>query len=103
VRENLYEILFFPKPGCGYRLYYGASGIKAPSYDTETVLSAIQPGIALAWAMGNEQNNPEFKPDRRQPWLNSKFLLIAAIIIMVGVLVWAMVRITKKVEVIGRD
>ncbi|MBU4200559.1 MAG: DUF3999 family protein [Verrucomicrobia bacterium] len=101
-RENLYQALFFPKPGCRYRLYYGGSGGPASTYDTETVLSAILPGATLAWAIGNEQKNPEFKPGTRSS-INSKNLLIAAIIVMVGVLAWVMVRITRKVECMGRD
>lgn len=101
-RENLYEALFFPKPGCRYRLYYGGSGVPAPSYDTATVLTAILPGATAAWSLGDEQKNPGFKPGARSSF-NSKRLLIAAIVLMVGVLAWAMFRITKQVDAAGRN
>ena len=103
LRENIYEVLFFPKPGSRYRLYYGGHGMQPPSYDTETVLSAVPPGTALAWTMGEKQPNPEFKPDRRQPWLNSKVLLIVAIVLMVGVLIWAIIRATRNLDTTGKE
>ncbi len=103
-RENVYESLFLPKSDCRYRIYYGGSGAPAPTYDIETVLNAIPPGTALAWSMGDETENPIYtpKPGARSEF-NSKSLLIAAIVLMVGLLGWAIFRITKKVDVLGRD
>ncbi len=101
-RENVYEILFFPKPDRRYRLFYGGAGGPAPAYDTATVLNAVPPGAALAWSLGGETANPLFKPDARSSF-DGKNLLIAAIILMVGLLAWAMVRITKKADAVGED
>lgn len=97
-KENIYEVLFFPKTGSHYRLYYGGSGSVAPKYDTETVLRAIPPDASLAWVMGNEQKNPIFKSSARLPWFNSKILLVTAVIFMVGVLVWAIYRTTRSLN-----
>jgi hypothetical protein len=96
-RQNLYEVIFFPKPGDRYRLYYGGSNAPLPVYDIETVLQALPPGAAPAWTMGAEQPNPEFKPGAPPPAYDGKKLLIAAIVIMVGVLAGALIWITKKI------
>jgi hypothetical protein len=101
-RENLYEVIFFPKAGRGYRLYCGGRDIPAPSYDTATVLNAILPGATADWSLGAEQKNPDYKPDARSSF-NSKSLMITAIVLMVGALVWAMARVMRKVADIGRE
>lgn len=97
-KENVYEILFFPKAGSHYRLYYGGNGSVAPRYDTETVLRAIPSGTSLVWVMGNEQKNPIFRSSAGLPWLNGKILLVIAVIFMVCVLVWAIYRTTRSME-----
>ncbi len=96
-KENIYEILFFPKTGSKYRLYYGGCGREVPAYDTEAVLRAIPPGASIAWAMGAEQKNPAFTSAVRTHWFNSKIFLITAVVLMVGVLLWAIYRTSRLV------
>ena len=102
-RRNLYEVIFFPKPGSRYRIYYGGRNAPLPVYDTEAVLQALPPGAAPAWTMGADQKNPDFKPGALPPADGGKRLLIAAVVLLGAVLAGSMVWITKRVEVAGRD
>jgi hypothetical protein len=102
-KENLYEVLFFPKGGFSYRLYYGGSGGMAPNYDTETVLRSVPPEATRSWTMDGEKKNPLYKSRSRFSLLNGKILLIPAVIFMVCVLVWAIYRTSRQVEATGND
>jgi len=103
LRENLYEGLFFPKAGRLYRVFMGALGLRAPSYDVAAVLRAVPAGANDLWTLGAPAANPAFKAGLSFAWLGGKKLFIIAVLAMVAVLAWVIVRSAGKIDRLARD
>lgn len=103
LRENLYEVLFFTKADRRYRVFFGGKNQRTPSYDVATVLQAVPAGSADAWLPNEPKANPVFQQGYSLAWLSSKRLLVAAVIVMVAVLGWVIVRATGKLDQLERE
>jgi hypothetical protein len=103
LRENLYEGLFFPKAERSYRVFFGGRDLRAPAYDVGAILQTIPAEAADAWSLGAASANPVFKTGNRSPWFNSKKLFSIAIVAMIIVLAWAIVRSVGKIDRLGQE
>lgn len=103
LRENLYEGLFFPKEGRSYRVFMGGRDLRAPSYDVATVLQAVPAGANDVWTLGAKTANPAFKAGFSAAWMSGKKLFVIAVLIMVAVLAWVIVRAAGKIDRLERE
>lgn len=97
VRQNLYEVLFFPKPGQTYRLSWGGEGFAVPQYDIGSVLAAVPAGSADVWQLG-ETVRTAAKPAGRSWSAFGRKAMIGALVAMVGVLLVVVIRLAGKVD-----
>jgi hypothetical protein len=85
----LRKLIFSAQSGGDYRLYYGNSTTRAPSYEIEQLFPYLITDDLPAVALGPHTANPEFalppepqKPfTERQPWLIPTVVGIAALVI----------------------
>jgi len=103
LRENLYEGLFFPKEGRLYRVFMGGRDMRAPSYDVATVLQAVPAGANDVWTLGAKTANPAFKTGFSTAWLRGNKLFVIAVLAMVAVLAWVIVRSVGKIDRLERE
>lgn len=79
-------------------MVYGAADGKAPRYDTERVVRGAKREAIDLYSLGPEEANAPF----RKPgpaWLRSgKILLVPAVILMVGVLVWLIAKSARHLD-----
>jgi hypothetical protein len=97
VRQNLYEILFLPKPGQTYRLTWGGEGFAVPQYDIGSVLAAVPAGAADAWQLGETVCAPA-QPACRSWSAYSRKIMIGALVVMAGILLVVVIRLAGKVD-----
>ncbi|MEI6564714.1 MAG: DUF3999 family protein [bacterium] len=96
-RCNVYEALFFPKPGAAYQVYFGGTDIPSPRYDVAAVLAGIPAGSGAPWRISPTQPNPDFKKQRAAP-MSGKTLLMAALILMVAILIPIIAKLARKIS-----
>ncbi len=96
-RYNTYEALFFPKPEANYRVCFGGIGIPTPRYDIASVLAEIPAGAGTAWSLGASQLNPDFKKQTSTP-ISGKALLTIALILMIGILIPIIIKLSRKIS-----
>ena len=96
---NGYQLVFLPQPGKQYHLQYGADKTVPPVYDTASIQELLARGYTIAIAgLGPETAavQIENKLDIGK-WLDSKWFLGIAVVLMVVVLVWSLYRVGKRV------
>jgi hypothetical protein len=93
-----WEALFFPPPG-PMSLYYGGTFATAPRYDIGAVLAARPRLEPVVWRLGPPSPNPAYRePTPLPPARSGKTIMIAAIIVMVGLLFLLIAKSAKQVE-----
>ena len=101
-RGDVYRAVFLAQEGKTYRAAYGSPDVEAPHYDTLAVLGPLRSGNqAVEARLGPQRENPAFRAGAAAPqrsWLNSPLVLVVAIVLMVGVLGWALFRAGRRIE-----
>ncbi len=98
---DVYRALFLAQEGKTYRAAYGSPGVETPHYDTLAVLGPLRAGNqAVEAKLGPQLDNQAFRADHapRRNWLNHPAVLVGAIVLMVGVLGWALYRAGRRIE-----
>ncbi|APW62778.1 DUF3999 family protein [Paludisphaera borealis] len=99
------RLVFLADAGRTYRVAYGSDTLDAPQYDAATVLAAIgrdrQPAPAT---LGPQVPNPRYRAsaDHRSRFDGSALLWLA-IIFMVAVLAWALLRAGQRLKKLPAD
>jgi hypothetical protein len=99
------RLVFLAATGRTYRVAYGSDALSAPRYDAATVLAAIgrdrRPSPAT---LGQQIPNPQYRAsaDRPSRFDGSTFLLLA-IVLMVAVLAWALLRAGQRLKKLPAD
>jgi hypothetical protein len=93
-----HEVLFFGSPGKEYRVFYGAQGLPAPRYDIGAVLANAETADTDVYAPGAEAPNPSFRPRPAAGFQDNRKLLVGAVVLMVLVLSWMIVRTLRRVD-----
>lgn len=93
-----WEALYFPPAG-PLSLYYGGPFSLAPQYDIGAVLSARPRLEPTPWTLGPASPNPAYRePVPPPPARSGKPIMIAAIVIMVGLLFVLIAKSAKQVD-----
>lgn len=93
-----WEALFFPPSG-PVSLYYGGSFATVPQYDIGAVLAARPHLEPVLWSLGPPTPNPAYRePAPSRPARSGKTIMIAAIVIMVGLLFLLIAKSARQVE-----
>ena len=95
-----YRLVFVRSEGRTYQLEYGSDAAQKPSYDTAAVLGSLQRGYQPSSAkLGPQVANAGYRSDRSlQTFFNSPLFLTLAIVVMVAVLAWALVRAGMRIK-----
>jgi len=97
VEGEIIEALFLPGDGAAYRLYYGGDGaVRKPEYDVGAVLGSPEMATAVDCGMGAAQPNGDYCAARGG--ISGRAVLIAAVLVMLAVLGWVLVRSVKGLE-----
>ncbi len=96
------KVLFQPKPGATYRLYYGSGSARAPSYDLERVFPYLVTEDLPVAKLGAETPNPAFAEEVREvpfteryPWLVPSGVGVASL--LVGLFLASLLREVRKI------
>ena len=102
---NIYRLVFLGSARHRYHIEYGSETAESPQYDTAAVLASLGPGFKLEEvSLGGQIKNPRHIPKwSLQELLNRPIVLTTAIILMVVVLCWVLVRAGKMVKQIPED
>lgn len=97
-RQNLREVLFFPKPGQTYRVCWGGGGVMTPPrYDVDAVLAGVPAGSSDLWQLESTQRMPG--KGTGWSWQSySRKALIGALVLMTGILLIVVARLVRKVD-----
>jgi hypothetical protein len=96
-RQNLHEVLFFPKTGQTYRVCAGGEGIALPQYDVATVLARAPAGSADLWHLEAGACAPG--PVTGRSWQTyGRKALIGALVLMTAILLVVVVRLARHVD-----
>ena len=95
-----YRLVFLGSEGRNYRVNYGSDTAESPRYDTAAVLASLHRGFQpVTVKLGPQIANPGFKAERGlQHILNSAVFLTLAIVVMVLVLAWALLRAGQRIK-----
>ena len=99
---NTYRLMILASNGNPRRVVYGSGSAEAPSYDTKAVLAASRPDLIPApLFLGPEVEDPRYQLTGPSFW--SKLLkgptgLSAAIVVMVAVLAWVLLRVGRQLN-----
>jgi hypothetical protein len=93
-----YELVFYRTPGKQYHALYGAAGASLPKYDIGSVLTKAKDAETVKYRLGQQEENPGFRTGRGIG-LDGKKMMVVAILAMVGVLFWLVLKTLKRVEV----
>lgn len=93
-RGRVERVLLIAEPDTEYRLVYGWENAPAPRYDLPDLLAALQQEVEpLAGILGPQQANPLHDATvARPPLLARRGFLIAALVLMLAVLAFALVH-----------
>jgi hypothetical protein len=94
------RLVFVATEGRTYRVQYGSDTVEPPNYDTAAVLGPLQKGYQpVTVKLGPQLANPGFQPPRgTADFWNSKIFLALAIVVMVLVLAWALLRAGQRIK-----
>jgi hypothetical protein len=95
---EVHEALFFCNPKHQYKLLYGAKSVDAPRYDISDVLDKTVGVGSEPCALGDEEQNPHFNSalaESDQTIVRGRSLLVGAILLMVGTLVWLIIAAVR--------
>jgi hypothetical protein len=95
-----YRLVFLSSEGRTYRVEYGSDTAESPRYDTATVLAPLQRGFQpVTVKLGPQIANPGYRSQRGlRDILNSALFLTLAIVAMVLVLGWALLRAGQRIK-----
>jgi hypothetical protein len=95
-----YRLVFLGTEGRTYRVEYGSDTVEPPKYDTAVVLGSMQKGFQpVIVNLGPQVANPGYETLRGPlDILNSKVVLALAIVVMVLVLAWVLVRAGQRIK-----
>jgi len=99
------RLVFLADAGRSYRVAYGSDALDAPRYDVSTVLEAIDraPRPTPA-ALGPERPNPLYRPSADRPSRpDGAAFLWLAVVLMVAVLSWALLRAGRRLKRLPTD
>ena len=86
---------------CGdgpHRVVYGADDVEALRYDMDRIVSGVAPDKMATYLLGQETANVPYRKSRFA-WLRSgKALLVPAVLLMVAVLAWILVKTVHGVS-----
>ncbi|NCC50147.1 MAG: hypothetical protein EOM20_02925 [Spartobacteria bacterium] len=94
----VYEVVFLPDPLARYTVLYGGEEIRAPMYDVSAVVKSVPTIQTTRYALGEQERNPKFKSGRHLGGQWTKMLFVSAMIVMVFLLVWFIVKGAGKIE-----
>jgi len=94
---EVYEAVFFPGDPGRYTMLYGGQGIEAPRYDIRSVLQSVPTVDADLWSLGDEEENPQHKPGLHWGGLKTRVFFVAAMALMIGLLLFLIVKSAGKV------
>ncbi len=98
---SIYRLVFLGKPSAEYRVFYGSSTAKSPSYEARTLFASLdhdyQPLVAK---LGSQAENPRFHREAFaiRGLLNNWIFLGSVIGLMVIVLGWSLFRAARHLE-----
>jgi hypothetical protein len=98
MREQVYELVFFPQPGASYKLYYGGVAGESPRYDTEAIVGRLPGTSADLWGLSVEAHNVRYAQRGRWIWPKARVFLVGAIVLMVAVLILLIATLSRKVD-----
>ncbi|MFC1497724.1 hypothetical protein ACFLS1_04505 [Verrucomicrobiota bacterium] len=98
VHGETHEALFFCESARQYRVLYGAHELDQPEYDIAAVLSKAEAADTDTYFPGTQTANPLYASDRDFQLIEGRYLMVAAILLMVVTLVWLIAKSTKKLE-----
>jgi hypothetical protein len=95
-----YRLVFLSSEGRTYRVEYGSDTAESPRYDTAVVLAPLQRGFQpVTVKLGPQIANPGYRAERGlRNILNSALFLTLAIVAMVLVLAWALLRAGQRIK-----
>lgn len=95
-----HEIVFYADALSSYTLHYGAPAMAAPRYDVAPTLATARTIDATVLTLGPEDRNPAYREHAHagaaRRWWNSRAILIAAVILVVGALGWTLAKAAKQ-------
>lgn len=95
-RGETHELVFFTDAAHRLRLLYGEDTVDAPRYDVASALLDADTALAATYTLAPPEPNPAYRGPRTGGWWNSRTFLVAAVLLMVAVLGWALSRATKQ-------
>jgi hypothetical protein len=97
VKGETMEGVFLCDGGGPYRVVYGAEEVAPPRYDMDRIVSGAGRDAMAVHRLGAETANHPYRK-ARCAWLRSgKALLIPAVLLMVGVLAWLLIKAARRV------
>jgi hypothetical protein len=95
-----YRLVFLGTEGRTYRLEYGSDMAEPPHYDTAAVLASLRRGFQpVTVKLGPQIANPGYKTERGlRDIVNSAVFLAVAVVLMVLVLAWALLRAGQRIK-----
>ena len=102
-RGHVKRVVFRASQDTAYRLFYGSETTKLPSYETEPLKEMMNQGFPVTKSnAGTQIENPEYGDDVAPmtllKFLNNKVFLGGAIVLMVIVLGWVLVRAGGRIN-----
>jgi hypothetical protein len=104
---NVYRAVFLAQEARPYRVFYGSETAKAPKYEVGAVLASLRQGFQpIEVPLGPQTDNVAFAGEPGPTllkFLNHGLFLGAAIVLMVAVLAWGLVRAGRQVDTLPKE
>ena len=92
-----YELVFYRSSHGQYHALYGAKAAYLPKYDIGSVLTKAKDAETVKYGLKQQEDNPGFRTGRGTG-LDGKKMMVVAILAMVAVLFWLVLKTVKHVE-----